>query len=70
VPLPGLELEEPLLPEFPKLEPPKLELPKLELPNEELPKAEEPTGVEVLLAGWPMAPVFPPLMVCMSEMGS
>ena len=29
-----------------------------------------PTGVVVLLAGWPMAPALPPLRVFASEMGS
>ena len=29
-----------------------------------------PTGFEVLLAGWPIAPVFPPPICCMSESGS
>jgi hypothetical protein len=40
-------------------------VPVLGLPNVGL-----PTGLDVLLAGWPMAPAFPPLMVGMSEMGS
>jgi hypothetical protein len=31
---------------------------------------ELPTGLEVLLAGWPTRPVLPPLMVCISESGS
>jgi len=31
---------------------------------------ELPTGLEVLLAGWPTVPVLPPLMVCISESGS
>ena len=39
-------------------------------PEVGLPKVGLPTGVEVLLAGWPMPPALPPLMVCMSEMGS
>jgi hypothetical protein len=34
------------------------------------PKVGEPTGEDVLLAGWPMPPALPPLMVCMSEIGS
>ena len=29
-----------------------------------------PTGVVVLLAGWPIWPVLPPPTVCMSESGS
>lgn len=37
---------------------------------EDEPKVELPTGVVVLLAGWPMPPVLPPLMVFVSEMGS
>jgi hypothetical protein len=40
------------------------------VPGLELPNVELPTGFDVLLAGWPMAPVLPPLMVCMSERGS
>jgi hypothetical protein len=31
---------------------------------------ELPTGLEVLLAGWPTVPVLPPLKVCISESGS
>ena len=51
-------------------EPPNVEEPKDEDPNVEEPNAEEPAGEVVLLAGWPAAPVLPPPMVCMSEMGS
>jgi hypothetical protein len=29
-----------------------------------------PTGLDVLLAGWPMVPVLPPLTVGISESGS
>ena len=35
-----------------------------------LAKGEVPTGVVVLLAGWPMPAPLPPLMVFISEMGS
>jgi len=34
------------------------------------PKVGLPTGVVVLLAGWPRPPALPPLTVGMSEMGS
>jgi hypothetical protein len=36
----------------------------------ELLKVELLAGLEVLLAGWPIVPVLPPLMVCISESGS
>ena len=62
VPAPGLVVVEEGLP--------KVEEPKDEDPKEEEPNAEEPAGVVVLLAGWPVAPVLPPPIVCMSEMGS
>ena len=39
-------------------------------PDVGLPKLELPTGLDVLLAGWPTVPVLPPLMVCISESGS
>jgi hypothetical protein len=39
-------------------------------PEDGPPKGEEPTGEDVLLAGWPTPPALPPLMVCMSEIGS
>ena len=67
VPAPGLVVVEEGLP---KVEEPKDEDPKDEDPKEEEPNAEEPAGVVVLLAGWPVAPVLPPPIVCMSEMGS
>ncbi|SPE23698.1 hypothetical protein SBA5_400110 [Candidatus Sulfotelmatomonas gaucii] len=35
-----------------------------------LPKGLVPTGLVVLPAGWPMPPVLPPPMVCISESGS
>jgi len=40
------------------------------VPEVGLPKVGLPTGVDVLLAGWPMLPALPPLMVGASEMGS
>ena len=39
-------------------------------PEVGLPGLGLPTGVDVLLAGWPIPPALPPLMVCMSEIGS
>ncbi len=39
-------------------------------PDVGLPKLEPPTGLEALLAGWPIVPVLPPLTVCISESGS
>jgi hypothetical protein len=40
------------------------------LPDAGLPKVGLPTGLEVLLAGWPTVPVLPPLTLCISESGS
>jgi hypothetical protein len=43
------------------------------VPEVGLPEVGVPTGVDVLLAGWPIPaplPALPPLMVCMSEIGS
>ena len=57
-PVPGLELDGELEPNG-ELEPEGAPEPEGELePNGEL-----PTGLEVLLAGWPIAPEFPPVMV-------
>ena len=69
----GVVGEEPGLVPEPKPDPdPVLPSPELEpgFPNVELPKGELPSGLVVPLAGWPMAPVFPPDMFCMSEIGS
>jgi hypothetical protein len=42
---------------------PKVEPPKLEPLEFDPPKLELPMGLDVLLAGWPIVPVFPPCII-------